>query len=117
METPEPSRLSLLKEYLGNDAVQIKEMVQLFLETFPADLLELETACQNHDFTKLQKTSHRLKSSVQLFNIGVAREKIVLIESRAKSHEDCNGIFQLVQQFKSCMQDEVKNIRTELQRL
>ena len=92
-------------------------MVQLFLETFPVDLLELELACRDHDLIKLQKTSHRLKSSVQLFNIDQAREKILTIESQAKNHGDCAGIFQLVQQFKACMQDEVENIRAELQGL
>ena len=117
MESPEPSRLSLLKEYLGDDPLQIKEMVQLFLETYPIDLMELDRACLQGDYVKLQKTAHRLKSSVQLFDLEYAREMILEIETQAKNHGDCPNLRQLVQKFKTYMESEVKIIRKEVQQL
>ncbi len=119
MKADEPSRLNLLKAYLGDDPVQVKEVGQLFLDTFPADLLELELACGNGniDYSKLQKTSHRLKSSIRLFDIKKPYEIILAIESLAKNHADCTNILQLIQQFKTSMQAEVEIIRNELQNL
>jgi len=117
MEPPAYSRLSLMKEYLGDDPIQIKEMVQLFLETYPIDIHELEQACLDRNYSILQKTAHRLKSSVQLFNLDDAREILVTIEMSAMNEGAFSTFLPLIQQFKSLMETEVKNIQTEIQLL
>ncbi len=117
MEAPETSRLTLLREYLGNDPIQIKEMVDLFLQTFPEDMHDLEMSCMQQKHIDIQKTAHRLKSSVRLFNVGKSVDMILEIETMAKNRAHCSQILTLIQQFKTSMETEVEIIKKEAQLL
>jgi len=117
MEPPETSRLTLLKEYLGNDPIQVKEMVDLFIQTFPGDMHDLELSCIQNNHIDVQKTAHRLKSAVRLFNVGKSVDIILEIETMAKNRNHCSQILTLIQQFKSSMEAEVEIIKKEAQQL
>jgi HPt (histidine-containing phosphotransfer) domain-containing protein len=117
MEPPEQSRLSLLKEYLGDDPVAIKEMVDLFLQTYPDDIKALEHYCTENDYENIQKTAHRLKSSVHLFNIEPSHNLIVEIENLAKKNASCEQIAKLAKRFKSLMINELNIIKSESDKL
>ena len=117
MNPSEPSRLTLLKEYLGDDPVQIKEMVDLFLATYPDDINALEKYCTEKDYENIQKTAHRLKSSVHLFNIEPSHDLILKIENLAKKSTSCDEILNLTKRFKSMMDNELKIIKKESEQL
>ncbi|MCC9138835.1 response regulator [Pontibacter silvestris] len=80
---------------LGNmaeDALFIRKMQQLFIDTVPAQLDELSEAIQKEDWEAAAYTSHRLKSTYGNIKIAEAADAMRDIEALARGKGSVNSI-------------------------
>jgi len=109
-------KLSLLREYLGNDDQQIKEMLELFLQNIPNDLNELSLVCKKNDIDGIQKTAHRLKSSVRFFSLDDVATLLQQIETSSKEQPDFKQLNELTKQINKLMEQELIRFEKMLSR-
>ncbi|MFT2008996.1 response regulator [Pontibacter sp. 13R65] len=86
---------------LANDAKFIRKMQQLFLDTVPSQISELQQAIQQQDWEQVMHITHRLKSTFGNIKIVGATEDLRKIEVIARSRQGIEQIpplFQSVQE-------------------
>ncbi|MCK6552669.1 ATP-binding protein [Myxococcota bacterium] len=72
---------------LGGDSKLIRELVDLFLESYPARLAELADAVRERDARSIEFVAHSLKSSVGNFSAWAAFHAAEKLEMMAKRQE------------------------------
>ncbi len=107
-------KFALLRAYLGNDMQQVKEMLILFLDNIPADLTELTIFCRQHDFANIQKSAHRMKSSVKFFGLDEVSEMLQQMEKMAGNNAKPDDIDALSFLLNQKMENELEILRKEL---
>jgi PAS domain S-box-containing protein len=89
--------LTLIRSVSGGDEGFIKKMVQLFVETVPATLNDLQQALQDQQWEKLGKVAHKLKSTIDSMDISSLKDDIRTIESSGKHQQNTDALPPLVQ--------------------
>ncbi|MGV6831360.1 MAG: Hpt domain-containing protein [bacterium] len=69
-------KLYRVRELAGDDEEFIETLVATFLEEVPEDARQLEIAVDSRDFLKSYKVAHKLKPTVDLFELGVLDDLI-----------------------------------------
>jgi len=77
--------LSFLHEVFGGDQVLVSEIVQDFLDNQKSMLDELETALLNQNYTLVESSAHKIRSSLQTVGLDSLYETLIDIESMAKT--------------------------------
>ena len=97
---PEPPEklydLTMVESIAGGDTDFVKKMVQIFLDTMPPSVNQLNEALQNKDWDALSKLAHKMKSTIDSMGIVRLREVIRTIEANGKSRNDLAGLPALV---------------------
>ncbi|MEP6465492.1 MAG: Hpt domain-containing protein [Parafilimonas sp.] len=70
----------------------VKYMVSLFIEHMPQSNTSLESACAANDWQKVYFFAHKMKASIDLFNIIQLKELIRKVEQNAKNSVDIESI-------------------------
>jgi PAS domain S-box-containing protein len=81
-ETDELFDLSLLEEM--DDPEYLSEILEIFLNTTPVELKELEKSAISDQFETVYKIAHKLKSSTGLLKVNALFDVLVKIEKTAK---------------------------------
>lgn len=84
--------LEKLSQYVGNDQEQIKEMIQLFLETVPPDIDKIVVFSQQREWAEVSKVTHRIKPSFDVFEMTEILDDIKKIHQIAKENNVDNSI-------------------------
>ncbi len=71
-------KLDKIKELADNDQDFIFALAQTFLEEVPADAAILQTAVQNQNYLLSYQTAHKMKPTVDMFELGVLDDLIVV---------------------------------------
>ncbi|PJJ76792.1 PAS domain S-box-containing protein [Thermoflavifilum aggregans] len=87
--------LSTLREL--DDDQYLLEVLDLFLQTAPLSMDEIEKAYQQNDFESLREKAHRLKSSLGLLNMHELLDLMKQIEMQAKEKQT-EGLGDRIQQ-------------------
>jgi HPt (histidine-containing phosphotransfer) domain-containing protein len=69
-------KLFRIRELSGDDQEFIQTLVATFLEEVPEDARQLEIAVDSRDHLKTYKVAHKMKPTVDLFELGVLDELI-----------------------------------------
>ena len=69
-------KLYRVRELAGDDEEFIQTLVATFLEEVPEDTRQLEIAVDSRDFLKSYKVAHKLKPTIDLFELGVLDDLI-----------------------------------------
>ncbi len=113
----EKDKLALLRAYLGDDTLQIKEMLELFLESVPGDLEKLSLFCKSNDGENIGKMAHRIKSSVKFFGLVEVGDILQRMERLSKENLSDNQLEILDKQVNELMNHELGLLRKEFVRL
>jgi len=97
--------LSIIESVSGGDESFIKKMIQLFVETVPPSLIELQDAVDQQQWERVSKVAHKLKSTVDSMGISSLKDDIRTIEANGKHQQDVDKIPALVKKV-----NEVVNI-------
>jgi len=84
--------LTMVRSVSGGDETFIKKMVQIFIETVPQGVRDLQDACDKQEWQRLGKVAHKLKSTVDSMGITVLKDDIRLIESNSKHEKDTDSL-------------------------
>ncbi|MCD2260036.1 Hpt domain-containing protein [Psychroserpens luteolus] len=91
-------KLERVRELADNDADFIKSLAEAFLEEVPEDAERLKKAVAEQDFYNAYQAAHKMKPTVDLFELGVLHHLIVVQDwgKFEKVGEDCSKELQLV---------------------
>ena len=64
-------KLDRVRELADNDVDFIKTLAMTFLEEVPEDAKHLETAVVSKDYLAAYKSAHKMKPTIDLFELGV----------------------------------------------
>ena len=77
-------KLEKLSQYFADDRNQIKEMIDLFLDTIPPEIKQLEAFAEKEEWHELLKITHRIKPSFDVFEMKDILNDIKAIEKIAQ---------------------------------
>ncbi|HZW63198.1 MAG TPA: Hpt domain-containing protein [Flavobacteriaceae bacterium] len=69
-------KLYRVKELAGGDTEFVTALAQAFIEEVPADAEMLKTHVQNKNYLESYRTAHKMKPTVDLFELGVLQDLI-----------------------------------------
>jgi CheY-like chemotaxis protein len=108
---PHSNLTGLLKE-LDGDRDLLQNLIQLFIETTPQMLLDIQTAITQNDATALSRAAHKFKSSLGPFGADSALKLTKTLEEKGKQN-DLQGAPELF----ASLQKEVDQLFQELPKL
>lgn len=80
--------LSQVKLFLGDDKQQLGNMITIFLDETPIMLKALNDNCENKNYEEVKFYAHKLKSSIDLFQINGLQQDIRALERLAVEQKD-----------------------------
>lgn len=94
-ETPMPERepaaklydLTMVHGIAGGDESFVKRMLQLFLDTMPQTLTEIQQQTEQQNWLQVSKQAHKMKSTIDSMGIASLKEIIREIEQNGKKGE------------------------------
>ena len=93
------SDLSRLVKMVGNDSLMLTKMIKKFLEVTPEYIGDLSDAARLHDIDSIQRTSHKLKSAIDLVSNDTMRELIKSINDMGKTGKESEELYSMIQKF------------------
>ena len=103
--------LHRLEEIGGGDQVFLKKMIQLFVDTVPAVLCELQAAAATGDYQAVYAKAHSLKPSLHNFSIDVVSEDILELERLAVAKGPVDRINELARRLGEVVGEVVEGLR------
>lgn len=108
--------LSTIIAVSGGDEDFVKKMVKLFIETVPANLLELNTYLNSENWDMVSKMAHKLKSTLDSMGIHSLKQDVRMVESNAKRNENLDSLPALIYKMnvviKQCIEQLQKEVLT-----
>ena len=99
-ETPNID-LSLLNELSESDSEYKIKIIQMFLDSMPETIKEIEDAFAISDYEALAKAAHYAKSSLSVINVEDLRALVARIEMNCKKNEHLEELEVLVRRVKT----------------
>ena len=91
-------KLYRVRELADNDMDFVKSLAEAFLEEVPVDAERLKVAVAEQDFYNTYQAAHKMKPTIDLFELGVLQDLIVVQDwgKFEKADEDCSKELELV---------------------
>jgi CheY-like chemotaxis protein len=106
--------LSYLKEYSNGDPEFIKKLIQLFLEIVPETVREIRTGWENGDHKTVYGAAHRVKPTIEYFNIAEIKQDIKELELQARSEEFSRETESMIDHIESILMQVTDDLKNEL---
>jgi CheY-like chemotaxis protein len=105
--------LTMVRSVSGGDEGFIKKMVQLFVDTVPPGLSELQEALRQEQWERVGKLAHKLKSTIDSMGITSLKDDIRTIESNGKHQENTGILAPLVQRVTEVVTACIGQLKTD----
>lgn len=105
--------LSMVEAVSGGDKTFIVKMMDLFLETVPLTLNDLQRSAIAKDWIAVSKHAHKLKSTIDSMSITLLKKDIRTIENDARKGGDPVQLAQLVDKVNEIMQRVMTQVRSD----
>ncbi|HEX9827654.1 MAG TPA: Hpt domain-containing protein, partial [Flavobacteriaceae bacterium] len=91
-------KLDRVRELAGGDDDFVKALAEAFLEEVPEDASRLKAAVAERDFFTTYQAAHKMKPTIDLFELGVLQDLIVVQDwgKFEKKDEDVSEQLQIV---------------------
>ncbi len=109
-----PYSIEVLSEYVANDPVQVKEMIQLFLETIPPEIVTLHRLYKEEKWFEVYKLAHRIKPSFEVFSMDSILEYIKNIEIVTRENNTDEKLAGYIQSLSIELKEVEKMLKAEL---
>ena len=106
--------LSQVKLFLGDDKQQLGNMITIFLNETPVMLRALNENCDSHNYEEVKFYAHKLKSSIDLFQINGLQNDIRTLEKLAVEKSDLPAIGRYVTGITGTLEVVMKEIIKEV---
>jgi CheY-like chemotaxis protein len=88
--------LTMIHGLSGGDEAFIKQMVELFVDTMPASMVEFKATLEHNDYDAMGKLAHKLKSTTGSMGMDSIKDEIRMVEMNCKKNENLEGTPALV---------------------
>ncbi|MEP7279272.1 MAG: ATP-binding protein [Bacteroidota bacterium] len=112
-QTPSLYDLSMVRSVSGGDDAFIKKMVQLFIDTVPPGLVDLQGALASQQWQKMGKIAHKLKSTIDSMGISILRDDIRFIETSGKHETDTDTLAPLVERVIAVIEECIVQLKQD----
>jgi HPt (histidine-containing phosphotransfer) domain-containing protein len=106
--------LSQVKMFLGDDKQQLGNMISIFLSETPVMIKALNENLSNRNYDEVKFYAHKLKSSIDLFQINGLQNDIRVLEQLANEKSDETAIEQYVSEVTNTLQNVMEEIKNEV---
>jgi len=90
--------LTMVQTISGGDLSFVKRMVQLFIDTVPPSMAELQKETSQQNWLQVSKLAHKLKATIDSMGITRIKEVVRTVEANGKKGEEVDQIPRLVQE-------------------
>lgn len=113
------SKLYTIKKilvYVGNDKTQLKEMIDLFLQTIPKEFEKLEQAIVDENWDQAYEISHRIKPSMEILQFKNATAKFIELHAKLHQKIDLESVPQLFNEVLENINKGISQIKEDYNR-
>jgi PAS domain S-box-containing protein len=100
--------LSMVQTIAGGDTSFVKRMVQLFLETVPPSMTDIQQDVEQQNWVNVSKLAHKMKATIDSMGITKIKDVVRAIETNGKKGEELDKIpgqvQEVVQVLEACME-------------
>lgn len=113
MTEPKRQRYDIyaLGEMVNNDKAELKKLLDMFLDTTPDMLTEIEEQFSNENYERIGKLVHKMKPSVTLMKMGELTPLVPLIEDYENTPVE--NLNRSIEKYIKCMKEIVSLIEKE----
>ena len=105
--------LTMVESISGGDQGFIKKMLQLFVDTMPQNVGELQSALQQENWEMVGKHAHKMKSTIDSMGISSLKEDIRAVESSGKNKTNLESVPALVTKVADIIQKCISQIKND----
>jgi CheY-like chemotaxis protein len=105
--------LTMVQTISGGDESFVKRMVQLFIDTMPPSLKELQNETAQQNWPQVSKLAHKMKATIDSMGIASLKDDIRTIEANGKKGENPDKIPELVQVVVKVVETCVDQLRAD----
>jgi len=124
LETPAPTvetntttsrlyDLAMVRNIAGGDEAFVKRMLQLFLDTVPPSLQEMQLETVKENWEQVGKLAHKMKSTIDSMNIASLKDIIRQIELHGKKSTEVETLPEKVNEVERVMKQCVEEVKKE----
>jgi len=106
--------LGQVKLFLGDDKQQLGNMISIFVSETPTMIQALNENMQNKNLEEVRFYAHKLKSSIDLFQINGLQQDIRDLEKLAMEKNDVTSIQQYVSDITHTLESVIAEIQKEV---
>ena len=106
--------LSQVKLFLGDDKQQLGNMISIFVSETPVMIQALNENMQSKNLEEVRFYAHKLKSSIDLFQINGLQQDIRALEKLAGEKSDVTTIQQYVSDITHTLESVIEEIQKEV---
>jgi PAS domain S-box-containing protein len=106
-----------LKELTGGDDVFMAEMIEIYLRNTPVMLKEIKASFKKHDFEKLKRTAHKIKSSFGMMGMSESLQIADSIEQSDEKNSDQDLLKAKLDRLTELVAGSEKELKRELDNL
>ncbi len=106
--------MSFLRSFTGDNKEKMSRYINMFLQTAPAQLDNIEKTLRSGDFDSLRVSAHSLKPQLSYMGIKSQEPVVRMIEDYAGNQVNIDQLPALVSNFKSSLEAAFEQLRAEL---
>lgn len=105
--------LTMVETISGGDKGFILKMIQLFIDTMPQNLSDLQTALQQENWEMVGKHAHKMKSTIDSMGIVTLKDDIRTIEASGKQKTNLEAVPALVQKVADVLAQCIAQLKSD----
>ncbi len=105
--------LSMVQTIAGGDAGFVKRMVELFVDTVPPSLAELQRETEEQNWQQVSKLAHKMKATIDSMGITKIKDVVRAIETNGKKGEQVDQLPAQVQEVVKVLEACMGQLRKE----
>jgi hypothetical protein len=107
--------LTMVQTISGGDMSFVKRMVQLFIDTVPPSMAELQKETAEQNWLQVSKLAHKLKATIDSMGITKIKDVVRAVEANGKKGEEVEKIPGLVQEVIDVLEVCVGQLRRDFE--
>ena len=109
--------LDFLEKFTGGDQELTIQLMEIFLKQVPEAVQKLSHSIASHDWTETHAVSHKIKSSIAIFELNELKKLITNIEEYSRDKVNLEKIPNAFSAFREGTRYAVRNLEAELKKL
>jgi hypothetical protein len=105
--------LTMIETISGGDETFLKKMMQIFVDTMPQSMEEIQKELQQQDWEKVGKVAHKMKSTIDSMGIEQLKQDIRTIEQNGKKKEGLDVMHGLIDKVIGILEQCITQVRRD----